>query len=382
MEKHVPLEEKCRRCRSRGFTCNGKSPYRSCQTAGKICVPFEAKKEPKCGFCRKGGLACNRGRPCSSCIKNGHVCAYVNANGLVKRFYNLPEEEDIPSDEDECLTCQNQKRNCSGTEPCYRCVKHGQPIYTYRKAGRSKEIHYTNRFSLNETDGVVLNKDYEPALEGAKKRKYKAANPTTKDNESSNSPIEESEDDDLDEDINPAKKQRENPPLVATAQPSRITHKPQTYKAAMCLPDAKYYKEATEDEMQSILTNNVFELVTLPKGRHAITARWVFKKKIGTDGQVLKYKVRLVGKGFQQHKGLDFKETYLGVVKPTSYRILFALTAIFGWVSHQMDVKTAFLNADIEEELYIKPPPPYTLQDGKAWRILRALYGFKQSPRA
>lgn len=382
MEKHVPLEEKCRRCRSRGFTCNGESPCGSCQTAGKICVRFDAKKEPKCGFCRQGSLACNRGRPCSSCIKNGNVCAYVDADGLVKRFYNLPEKEDIPSDEDECTTCQYKKRHCSGTEPCYRCVKLGEPVCTYRKAGRSKEIHYPKRFSLDETDAVVLNEDYEPAPEGAKKRKYKAGSPATKDNESSDSPMEESKDDDLDQDIKPAKKQRENPPLVAAAQPRRITHEPQTYKAAMRLPDAKYYKEATEDEMQSILTNNVFELVTLPKGRHAITARWVFKKKMGADGQVLKYKARLVGKGFQQHEGLDFKETYSGVVKPTSYRILFALTAIFGWVSHQMDVKTAFLNADIEEELYVKPPPPYTLQDGKAWRMLRALYGFKQSPRA
>lgn len=150
----------------------------------------------------------------------------------------------------------------------------------------------------------------------------------------------------------------------------------------MRLPDAKYYKEAADDEMQSILTNNVFELVKLPKDKHAITARWVFKKKMGPDGEVLKYKARLVGRGFQQMEGLDFKETYSGVVKPTSYRILFALAAIFSWVSHQMDVKTAFLNAEIEEELYVRPPPPYSLPKGQAWKMLRALYGFKQSPRA
>ena len=134
-----------------------------------------------------------------------------------------------------------------------------------------------------------------------------------------------------------------------------------SYKEAMNLPDADKWHKATELEIQSIITNHVFKVVDLPRGKRAISARWVYKRKLGPDGEILKHKARLVARGFQQREGINFNETFSGVVKPGSYRILFALTAILGWVSHQMDVKTAFLNADMQEEIYVNPPNPYAL---------------------
>ncbi len=158
--------------------------------------------------------------------------------------------------------------------------------------------------------------------------------------------------------------------------------KPKNYREALIQPDGRQFQEAVELEMQSLITNNVFELVDLPRDRKAISTRWVFKRKVGPQNTVVKHKARLVARGFQQRSDVDFNETYSGVVKPTSYRILFALSAIFGWISHQIDVKTAFLNADLEKEIYVRPPPLYILSRGKAWRMSCALYSFKQSPRA
>ena len=164
---------------------------------------------------------------------------------------------------------------------------------------------------------------------------------------------------------------------------SKMTlREPRSYKEAMNLPDADKWYEATELEMQSIIMNHIFEVVDLPQGKRAISARWVYKRKLGPDGEILKHKARLVARGLQQREGIDFNETFSGVVKPGSYRILFALTAILGWISHQMDVKTAFLNADMQEEVYVNPPNPYALSKRQVWKMLRALYGFKQSPRA
>ena len=90
----------------------------------------------------------------------------------------------------------------------------------------------------------------------------------------------------------------------------------------------------------------------------------------------------MVARGFQQEEGVDYDETFAAVVKPASYRILFALAAIYGWLAHQSDVKTAFLNSSLNKPVYMKPPKGgMELPPGSVLLVRRALYGLKQSPR-
>ena len=94
-----------------------------------------------------------------------------------------------------------------------------------------------------------------------------------------------------------------------------------------------------------------------------------------------RYKARLVAQGFTQVEGIDFTETYSPVARFTSIRLVLALSALFGYVVHQMDVDTAFLNAELKEEVYVTPPPGYELPNGRVYKLNRCLYGLKQSPR-
>lgn len=131
----------------------------------------------------------------------------------------------------------------------------------------------------------------------------------------------------LDKDLPPSKKM-----ALATlpVRPAPIAHEPRTYKEAIKFPKASRWAEAAEKEFQSIVANYVFKVVDLPPGKHAISARLLFKRKIESNNKVLKHKARLVGRGFQQQKEPDSNKTYSSVVKPASYRILFALSAILG----------------------------------------------------
>lgn len=157
---------------------------------------------------------------------------------------------------------------------------------------------------------------------------------------------------------------------------------PQSYAEAMRSPQALLWTKAIQAELQSLKDNATWKIVELPKDRKPLTSRWVFKQKVGADGQVYKHKARLVARGFQQVEGLDYEETFAAVVKADSFRVLFALAAVLGWHIHQMDVKTAFLNGNLEEEVYMKPPPGVTVPRGKVLHLCKALYGLKQAPRA
>jgi len=155
---------------------------------------------------------------------------------------------------------------------------------------------------------------------------------------------------------------------------------PQSYSEAIRSPDSRQWGEAIQAEYDSLIENGTWKTATLPPGRKALTTKWVLKKKLGPTGDILKYKARMVARGFQQVEGYDYTETYSGVVKAASYRLLFTLMTLNNWTCHQMDVSTAFLNGDVTEEIYIHLPQGYP-QAGKVLRLLKALYGLKQSPR-
>ncbi|GJU20001.1 retrovirus-related pol polyprotein from transposon TNT 1-94 [Tanacetum coccineum] len=120
--------------------------------------------------------------------------------------------------------------------------------------------------------------------------------------------------------------------------------------------DSSFWKEAVNDEMDSIIGNNIWILIDLPPGSKAIKSKWIFKRKLRVDGSIENFKARLVAKGFTQREGLDYFDTYAPVAWTTTIRILIALASINKLIIHQIDVKTAFLNGELEEEVYMKQP--------------------------
>ncbi|KAK1608302.1 hypothetical protein QYE76_031975 [Lolium multiflorum] len=159
---------------------------------------------------------------------------------------------------------------------------------------------------------------------------------------------------------------------------------PATYEEAMMSPDSNKWQEAMKSEMGSMYDNKVWTLVDLPDSRKAVENKWIFKRKTDADGNITVYKARLVAKGFRQIQGVDYDETFSPVAKLKSVRILLAIAAFFDYEIWQMDVKTAFLNGDIEEELYMVQPKGFVdpKNANKVCKLQRSIYGLKQASRS
>ena len=114
------------------------------------------------------------------------------------------------------------------------------------------------------------------------------------------------------------------------------------------------WQQAMQDEYESLIGLRTWDLCALPPDRNAIGSRWIFKVKTDSDGNLDKFKARLVAQGYSQQPGLDYDETYSPVAKQSSMKILLSLANHFGYLVHQMAVKTAFLNGELKEELYMK----------------------------
>ncbi|GJY00152.1 zinc finger, CCHC-type containing protein [Tanacetum coccineum] len=131
-----------------------------------------------------------------------------------------------------------------------------------------------------------------------------------------------------------------------------IEEDPKTFDEAMKSQDIAFWKEAVDDEIGSIMENNTWVLSDLPPGCKPLGCKWIFKRKIKVDGTIIKFKARLVIQGFRQKEGSDYFDTYAPVAHISTIRLLIALAATHNLVIHQMDVKTSFLNGDLEEEIY------------------------------
>jgi hypothetical protein len=127
------------------------------------------------------------------------------------------------------------------------------------------------------------------------------------------------------------------------------------------------------------MTNNTWTLVPLPIDRKPVSCKWVFKIKQSANGEVEQYKARLVARGFTQTYGVDYNETFALVAKLTSIRCILALATLEDIKIHQMDVKTAFLNDELEEEIYMEQPQGFVHQGGEhlVCKFHKSLYGFK-----
>ena len=138
-----------------------------------------------------------------------------------------------------------------------------------------------------------------------------------------------------------------------------------------------------KDEMKSMEDNGVWDLIELPKGSKPIGCKWIFKTKRDSNGNVKRYKARLVAKGFTQREGIDYKETFSPVSSKDSFRTIMALVAHFNLEQHQMDLKTAFLNGNIDETIYMVQLENFASGDPKSmvYKLKKSIYGLKQASR-
>jgi hypothetical protein len=138
------------------------------------------------------------------------------------------------------------------------------------------------------------------------------------------------------------------------------------------------------EEYDSILKNDVWVVVPRPCSKSVVTSKWIYKIKHVADGSIEKYKARFVACGFSQKEGIDYDEIFAPVSRYTSIKIIISLAAVFGWKLHQMDVKTAFLNGEVEQEVYIEQPEGFTIDEKEyhVCKLKKALYGLKQALRA
>jgi hypothetical protein len=163
-----------------------------------------------------------------------------------------------------------------------------------------------------------------------------------------------------------------------------ISEEPRTLAEAMVRPDSKQWEQAIQSEYNSIISNGTWTLVKLPAGRKAIGCKWVFKVKYTATGAIEKYKARLVAKGYSQTQGIDYDETFAPVAKFNSIRVLLAIAAQEDFEIHQMDVMTAFLNADLEEDVYMAQPEGFVEKGNEelVCKLHKSLYGLKQASRS
>ncbi|GKA30720.1 retrotransposon protein, putative, ty1-copia subclass [Tanacetum coccineum] len=158
---------------------------------------------------------------------------------------------------------------------------------------------------------------------------------------------------------------------------------PANYRAALLDPESKKWLDAMNVEMQSMKDNDVWVLVELPPNARTVGSKWLFKKKTDMDGAVYVFKARLVAKGFTQTYGVDYEETFSPVADIRAIRILIAIAAYYDYEIWQMDVKTAFLNGHLSEEVYMEQPEGFVdpKYPNHVCKLKRSIYGLKQASR-
>ena len=160
---------------------------------------------------------------------------------------------------------------------------------------------------------------------------------------------------------------------------------PQTCQEAIQSPDSENRKVAMNEEMNSLLANDTFSLTRLPHGRTPVGGRWIYTIKEGVYGDIT-CKVRFVAKGYSQVKGIDFQKTFAPTANIVSARESWQLAAQHNPILHQMDVKTAYLNAPIDCEIYLEQAegfetPTPNENERLVYKLNKSLYGLKQSGR-
>jgi hypothetical protein len=159
---------------------------------------------------------------------------------------------------------------------------------------------------------------------------------------------------------------------------------PVSYKQALRSPQSEEWEAAIKSEYDSLVSRKTWTFVPCPAGRKLVDSKWVIKLKRDANGQIARYKARLVARGFTQDKGVDYHETFALTMRVISIRTLLALATYNDWEVEQLDMVTAFLEADIEEEIYMRKPEGFCHTDingeERVCLLKKSLYGLKQAP--
>jgi Reverse transcriptase (RNA-dependent DNA polymerase) len=166
------------------------------------------------------------------------------------------------------------------------------------------------------------------------------------------------------------------------AQEDGLPDEPVSLDQALQQPDSAEWRKAADEELTSLRAHGVYELVKKPHGVQPLENKWVLKRKCGKDGSVERYKARLVAKGFRQREGIDYNEVFAPAARRVMLRVLLAIVASRVLELEQIDVKTAFLNGELEEEILMQQPAGYHWGDDVVLRLKKALYGLQQAARA
>ncbi|POW22754.1 hypothetical protein PSHT_00941 [Puccinia striiformis] len=166
------------------------------------------------------------------------------------------------------------------------------------------------------------------------------------------------------------------PPQVSLSSPV-----PKTFSAAMASSEAEDWRRAVDIKLEAMARLNVWKMVPLPEGRSLLGSVWVFQKKFDADGNLVKFKARLCAQGSAQVEGVDYDETYAPTGRPAALRAMIAVGINEGMDIHQMDVRNAFLNGTLDEDIYLRPPSGLSVPPGHCLKLLKSIYGLKQAPR-
>lgn len=172
---------------------------------------------------------------------------------------------------------------------------------------------------------------------------------------------------------------RFSPQHIAFVSSLSITHEPASFAEAM---KHQEWRDAMQAEIVALSNNQTWSIVPLPVGKKAIGSKWVYKIKRNSDGSIERYKARLVAKGYNQIEGIDYHDTFAPVVKLVTVRVILSIATVKNWPLHQLDVHNAFLHGDLNEEVYMLPPPGYRKHgENLVCRLQKSLYGLKQASR-
>lgn len=155
----------------------------------------------------------------------------------------------------------------------------------------------------------------------------------------------------------------------------------ENYDDAITCSNAIKWKEAMDDEIDSLRKTQTWTLVNPPSDHQVIDNRWTYKLKINSDGNIQRFKARLVARGFKQTAGVEYHETFSPVARFDSIRTILSITASNKMYLQQFDVKTAFLHGELDEVIYMQQPKGYEDGTNRVCKLNRSLYGLKQASR-
>ena len=167
---------------------------------------------------------------------------------------------------------------------------------------------------------------------------------------------------------------------AASAQ-AEVGSLPLTYDDIKTRPDKKQWELAIKDELDSLRANNTWTIVPKPLNKNIVSCKWIFTIKTDVQGNPQRYKARLVARGFNQTYPADYTETFAPVARISTFRLLLAIANQFNLLVHHMDVKTAFLNGTLNEEIYMQVPDGVKTANNQVCKLNKALYGLKQASR-